>query len=461
MTEATFDPELAQIRFGTGLSPRRPPPSDIADMLVALRGADRTAAAIPIPVFRDARPRAEALRALRQRRNDADDAGRDAAQRRLERAQATAREAEERQLIATVARGVAARDGLRERLALFWADHFTVIAKTNFTRHLVEPFVEEAIRPHLIGRFEDMLIGVTTHPMMLDYLDQSRSVGPDSAYGQRSGRGLNENLARELLELHTVGVDGPYDQADVRELAELLTGLVWNQDGRAEYRTAWAEPGPEMVMGRIYPAAAQLSTVHQALRALARHPATAAHLAKKLAVHFVADEPDPALVADLAAVWHLTGGDLDAVTEALLTHPAAWTPDRAKVRRPVEFVIAALRALGVAPAALLGLEPARIVGHVRRPLAGMGQDWNHPAGPDGFAESAAAWATAQGLAARIDWAMRTPASLLRGDLPDPRSFAATALGRSLPADVGFAAAAAESRAEGVGLVLASAAFQRR
>lgn len=461
MTQATFDPELAEVRFGTGLSSYHAPPAGIAGMLASMRGPDRIAAAIPIQRFAEAEPRVSDLRQLRRERNAMTGAAGAAAQERLEVAQRAARAAEERQLAATIARGVATTDGLRERLALFWADHFAVAARTSFARHMVEPYVEEAIRPHLTGPFEVMLIAAATHPMMLEYLDQSQSVGPSSAFGLRSGRGLNENLARELLELHTVGPGGPYDQRDVHELAELLTGLLGNQEDVAEYRPAWAEPGSETVLGRTYPAAARLESVHEVLRALARHRATAAHLSRKLAVHFVADDPDPALVGDLAAVWRDTGGDLAVVTEALLTHAAAWRPERRKVRRPVEFVIAGLRALGVPAAALTALDRRGVVGHIRRPLAMMGQSWTRPDGPDGFPEAAEAWVTAQGLAGRIDWAMRSPGALLSGDLPDPREFAVTALGKALSSDVAFAASAAESRAEGVGLVLASAAFQWR
>lgn len=457
----SFDPVIAATRFGTGLSPRIAPPASAEAMLAALAGPDRAARAYPIPGLATAEPTVAAFRDLNRGRRSDDPAQAAAAETAMAAARVRARDLRLATFGASLARGVTAEDGLRERLVRFWADHFTLRSRNGFTHHLVAPYVEDAIRPHVAGRFASMLRAAITHPMMLSYLDQSGSMGPNSPAAQRRDRGLNENLARELLELHTVGVDGPYDQADVRELAELLTGLIWDVDGGGGtvYRPGQAEPGAETVLDRTYPAEAALSTVHAALDDLAVHPATARHLAAKLARHFVADDPPADLAAALEARFLDTGGDLMAVTQTLLTHPAAWQAERRKVLPPFDFLTAALRALDVAPGVIAtgALRESRRL--FQNPLATMGQGWEAPPGPDGWPELASDWITPQFMAARIDWAMRMPEHLL-ADLPDPRALAATALGH-VPDDVAFAAAAAEDRRTGVGVVLASAMFQRR
>ncbi len=457
-----FDPILAAIRFGTGLSPVLPPPGSAKAMLAQLTGRDDVARQLPIAPFTEARPTLNQLRdAKRAARTAAGTAqagaARDAARARNLEAVTT----RQRHFATTLARGVIAPEGgLRERMLSFWADHFTVTSRSGNTVHLITPFVEEAIRPHLGGRFGDMLLAVTTHPMMLAYLDQSRSIGPNSAAARRDGGGLNENLARELLELHTVGVDGPYDQADVRQLAELLTGLSWTPERGMEYRPTHAEPGAETVLGTTFAEAPRFDTIRSALQMLATHPATAAHLARKLAVHFVSDDPDPDLVAALEAQFLDTRGDLAAVTAALLDHPASWAPEARKVKPPLGYMQSALRALAVPPEMLIEADRQTWRRLIERPLRVMGQTWERAPGPDGWPEAAGAWITPQGMAGRIDWAMRAPTELLAA-LPDPRDFVMTALGPEPPEPVVFAARAAESLPEGIGVILASAAFQRR
>lgn len=457
-----FDPDRAAIRFGTGLSPLLPPPDSVAAMLRPLGGVDEIGRQLPIAPYGEARPtlaewRATATAWRKARGTAQEKPTRDA----YDAMRVTAREVALRNFATTLARGVAAPEGgLRERLVRFWADHFTVVAQGQRGQHLVTPFVEETIRPHVAARFEDMLIAVTTHPMMLAYLDQSRSIGPNSPAGRRRGDGLNENLARELLELHTVGVNGPYDQKDVRELAELLTGLGWTIERGMEYRPERAEPGAETILGTSFSDRASFDTIREALRMLARHPATARHIAHKLAVHFVADDPDPALVTGLETAWRDSGGDLFVVTTMLLEHPRAWDAEARKVKPPFDFVQTALRALAVPPETILTPGKPGARGLFRRPLAAMGQNWEHPLGPDGWPERAEAWITPPNMAARIDWAMTVPERVL-DDLPDPRAFARAAIGPSLPETVAFAARAAESRGEAIGVVLTSPAFQRR
>jgi uncharacterized protein (DUF1800 family) len=257
-----------------------------------------------------------------------------------------------------------------------------------------------------------------------------------------------------------VGAGGPYGQGDVRELAELLTGLGADEQGRLTFRPERAEPGAETVLGVTYPARAGLEAIEAALRDLAAHPATALHLARKLAVHFVSDAPDEDLVGALADAFRDTGGDLAAVTAALLDHPAAWDPLRAKVKPPLGFVASALRALGVDERRLLAWDVREARRSLLNPLGVMGQPWGQPDGPDGWPEAPEAWVTPQFMAARIDWALNRPEEMLP-ELPDPRDFAATALGPLASPEVLFAARAAERPSEGVGVVLASPDFQRR
>ena len=427
-------------------------------MLAALRGPDHAALTHPIPRDGEVTPPLTEIRELNRARREADDQV--AAEEAYQNARRAMQETHARMFRTTLARDVTTRDGLRERLVRFWADHFTLRARNGFTQHLVTPFVETAIRPHVTGRFADMLVAVTTHPMMIVYLDQTRSMGPNSTAALRQNRGLNENLAREVLELHTVGVDGPYDQTDVRELAELLAGITMHPDRGFRYRADYAEPGPETVLGQTYGDGAELTVIEDALRGIAAHPATARHIAHKLAVHFVSDLPDTGLVDALAETFQATGGDLDLVTEVLLLHPAAWAPRRAKVKPPLDFISTSFRALSLTAPQLAGMTIQQTRRFLFNPLRTMGQPWETPPGPDGWPEAPQNWVTPQGMAARIEWALTVPL-VMQEVLPDPRDFVKTALGHD-PGDVAqFAAAAAEDRVVGIGVTLASAAFQRR
>lgn len=458
-----FDPVIASRRFGMGRSPDRADPASVAEMLARLTGPDRAAMAYPIPGMATMTPSIQEFRRANRDRREA--RGTEAEEAATEAVQALRQEANANGAangIATFCRAMTTDDGLRERLTAFWADHFTVRSRQGISRHFVTPYVEDAIRPHLTGGFDEMLFAVVTHPMMLSYLDQYQSVGPNSRNGERRNRGLNENLAREVLELHTLGVGGAYGQADVTQLAELFTGLSLNGKAEFAFRPDFAEPGAEEVLGRSYGGGEEpaLADIRAALRDIAVHPDTARHLARKLAVHFVADDPPEALVAALADRWRDSGGQLTAVTEALLSHPAAWAPEARKVQPPQQFLMSAMRALAVRPETLTGLSLRDLRRGFDRPLVEMGQPWEQPPGPDGWPEAAEAWVTPQGMATRITWAMAAPEKLV-DPLPDPRDFALTALGPDAPQQVRFAAGAAESRAEGVGVVLASAAFQRR
>jgi uncharacterized protein (DUF1800 family) len=462
----SFDPQLAEIRFGCGLSPRHAPPGSTMAMLDGLTGPDRMAAAFPIEDFDAFRARMRQDKINRVARREAEGTPEyDAADKVYDEFRKAARIAMAGWAGNHVQRRVQTDTGFRERLVDFWTDHFTAYGKGGILVRAAPTMVEDAIRPHVAGRFEDLLFAAVTHPVMLHYLDQDRSIGPNSplraraAARGREGLGLNENLAREVLELHTLGVEGPYTQDDVRQLAELFTGLNFNAEKGFIFRPPMAEPGAETVLGNIYGDDERgLDAIRAALSDLAAHPATHRHLAGKLAVHFVSDTPDANLVEDLTAAF--ATGDLMAVYAALLDAPGAWDPVLRNAKPPFGFVTSALRALGAPADLFTGLRESHFRRAIIDPMAAMGQLWLRPAGPDGFPEEDENWFTPQGLSTRIQWAMTAPEAL-RLPLPDPRGFPDTALGGFATEPVRFAASAAESRSEAIGLVLSSPAFQRR
>lgn len=462
-----FDPLLAQIRFGVGLSPAVAGPESVVEMMELLAGPDHAAAAHPIEPYDQFRQRMmDARRTGKEYRRNKSAPNAETLRKAFNHVKRDARRAQGIWLMQALARRSTTRDGFRERLVTFWTDHFTVIGKGGVMRRVAMPVSETYVRPFLTGRFGDLLVSAVTNPGMVNYLDQQYSVGPQApARAQMAkGRGLNENLAREVLELHTLGVNGPYSQKDVRELAELLTGLGIAPNGDRLFRPDWAEPGAETVLGRSYGGdPAQMRDIHAALQDLAVHPATARHLSQKLAVHFLGDTPDPAAVSVMEQVWNDTGGNLSAVYRAMLTHPAAWAQGLTNVKLPFDFMSSALRALAAPPVPFKGKPndtEQRIKKNFVRPLRRMGQPWEQPPGPDGWPEEDDMWITPQGVATRMEWALRVPRILVK-DLPDPREFVTDALGPNPPEPVRFAGRAAESRHEGIALVLISPAFQRR
>ncbi|MGR3484881.1 MAG: DUF1800 domain-containing protein [Paracoccaceae bacterium] len=458
----SFDPTLAQARFGLGPSPHVAGPTSVEGMLAGLRGPDLMARVWPAPGIATIEPsQAEFRRVIRASTDARGTPQAEARRAELRALRDDIRKARGDGMRVALARALDTPDPLRERLVDFWADHFTVASRQGRTIHLPSTFVEDAIRPHVAGRFADMLAAAALHPVMIAYLDQNTSVGPTSRAARR-GRGLNENLAREVLELHTLGVGGPYDQRDVRQLAELLTGLTLDDDWATVFTRARAEPGPETVLGLTYDGD-RIGAIDAVLADLARHPATAAHVSGKMAAHFLGPAPNPGVVAAMTAAWATSDGDLGAVTAALLRHPAAWAatdPATARVRRPWEWLRASLRALGLRGREAMALDRRDVNRVLRQPLEAMGQPWQSPLGPDGWPEEAEHWVTPQALAARIDWAFRMPGRLV-DPLPDPRVFVVTALGPDADPAARFAAQAAETAEEGVALILLSPSFQRR
>jgi uncharacterized protein (DUF1800 family) len=351
--------------------------------------------------------------------------------------------------------------GFPERLAIFWANHFAVaVSKGPGVRITAGAFEREAIRPHVFGRFEDMLLAAETHPAMLAFLDNQQSIGPDSRAGVRAKRGLNENLAREIMELHTLGVDGGYSQRDVTSLSRIITGWTIERDqkgahgmplgrpGTFVFNANAHEPGTQSLLGVNY----RDDGVEQgraALRDLARHPSTARHVSLKLARHFVADVPPPPLVSRLADTFMRTRGDLSAVYLALVGSDEAWNPELTKVRSPLEYVVALLRASGERP------KPQMIAGV----LNALGQPFWNPSGPNGFPDTVDAWASSEGLAMRIDAANLIAQSTPARD--DPRGLARSILGPLLSSHTEQAMARAEDRKQALALAYLSPEFQRR
>ncbi|MBK8439920.1 MAG: DUF1800 domain-containing protein [Rhodobacter sp.] len=446
--------EIAAFRFGFGLPLDGPAGPD--DLLAQLTGPDQAAQRWPAYGVAEVIP---VMQVLREARRMAAEAPGDKAAKKAQRRAVKAGGA----LAVTGAKAALARavggPAFRERMVRFWADHFTVVPRSRTERAWPAALVEDAIRPHVAGRFGDMLQAVMTHPAMLIYLDQAQSLGPNSRRGAKRGKGLNENLARELLELHTLGVGAGYRQEDVRQLAELLTGLTVVPDRGFAFDPGRVEPGPETVLGVEY-GGDGLEAVLAALQDLALRPETARHVAGKLAVHFVSDGPDPALVAAIEAAWTASGGDLAAVAAELVGHDAAWGPEAAKARQPFDFVAAALRALGLSGDDIMAMAEGPFLRLILDPMAEMGQPWQGAGGPDGWPEAAGDWITPQGMAARITWAMEVPGRLVT-PLPEAAEVAARALGRRLSGRLEWAVGAAESRREALGLVLAAPEFNRR
>src|SRR6266545_3073868 len=341
-----------------------------------------------------------------------------------------------------------------ERLVWFWSNHFCVSADKGNVRPICGAYEREVIRANVLGRFSDMLLAVESHPAMLIYLDNARSIGPDSMAGLRQKRGLNENLAREILELHTLGVRTVYTQDDVTRFANVITGwtfVPFRQDpvrgGEFEFNPRMHQPGAQTVIGRSYPDAG-LQQGRAVLAALARHPATANHVAAKLARHFIADEPPPALVERLAKRFLATQGDLKEVGKALVAAPESWEAPRAKLKRPGEWVVAALRALGVTPAE---------IGPVMQAHNLLGEPLWRPSAPKGFADESAPWL--DGLAQRLDIANQFARRL--GAEADPRDVFEQALAPLASTETRQAILRAESRPQALALLFMASEFQRR
>ncbi len=346
------------------------------------------------------------------------------------------------QLLATAA-------PFRERLVWFWANHFTVSIRQGGTNAVIGPYIREAIRPNVTGPFFAMLLAVMRHPAMLMYLDNNNSYGPDSVIGRAQKRGLNENLARECLELHTLSPASGYTQADVTEFAKVLTG--WSVEFNRlfpgyQFRDPAHQPGSKTVLGKRFPPGEAGGIA--ALEFLAHHPATHRHLATQLVRHFVADDPPPAAVRTIEGVLRDTGGDLGAASVALLHLEDAWTP-LAKLRSPQDYAVAALRALDLTPDKQVPLQG--VLGTLGQPL------WTAPL-PNGWSDSAAEWAAPEAMMRRIDWSYAIAG---RAGDKDVHAVADAVLGPLLRPRTSDAIRTAGSRRDAMTLLLTCPEFQRR
>ena len=345
---------------------------------------------------------------------------------------------------------VNAEIGFAERLVWFWSNHFCVNQEKTV---MAGAYEREAIRPHVLGRFADMLLAVESHPAMLMYLDNAQSIGPNSIAGVNRDRGLNENLAREILELHTLGVRTTYTQADVTNFAKVLTGWTIRQTvsdpdhgGEFVYIKRAHEPGPQTVIGKDYDDAGT-EQGRAVLADLARHPATAKHVATKLARHFVADDPPTALVDRLTQRFLDTEGDLKEVTKVLVAAPEAWAPEQAKIKRPAEWIVAALRATG----------ETGDIGRIIQAQNLLGEPLWRPPAPKGFSDENAAWL--DGLAQRLDIA--NTFARREGLALEPAAVMEVALGPLASTETRSAVVGAESRPQAMTVLLMAPEFQRR
>jgi len=347
--------------------------------------------------------------------------------------------------------------GFTERLVVFWSNHFCISAsKGELARMWAGAFEREAIRPHVLGRFADMLKAVEQHPAMLFFLDNQQSLGPDSRAGQNRKRGLNENLAREIMELHTLGVGGGYTQEDVTSLARIITGWTFagrkgqlGAPGSFVFNPNAHQPGPQVLLGKTYEANG-LAQGEAALADIARHPSTANFIATKFVRHFVADDPPPALVARLRDVFVRTDGDLKALATALVDSDDAWKAPLTKMRSPYDFLVASGRLLARVPE-----DP----GFYLNSLNLFGQPLWTPAGPNGFPDTAAAWAAPEGMKLRLDIASQMGARL--GPNIDPLDLLEFAAADAASTETRKTIERAESRQQALALLLMSPEIQRR
>ena len=355
-----------------------------------------------------------------------------------------------------------------ERLVHFWANHFAVSVDKLPVIGLAGLLEFEAIRPHLFGRFSDLLLAVEQHPAMLVFLDQAQSIGPNSQIGRlvamRGGkqRGLNENLAREAMELHTLGVRTGYSQADVTEFARALTGwtvsgiargpmsrFIGGKDGDFTFADALHEPGARTIMGKSYPQQGE-AQARAVLLDLAASPATARHISTKLARHFAGDDPPQAMIERMAKAYLASGGDLPTVYRALIDSPEAWAAPEVKFKTPWDWTVSALRAVGQSE-----VDAAAAAAMLKQ----LGQPTWQPGSPAGWDDIAASWAAPEALMRRVEIAQRL--ANRAGSSVDARALAEKVLPGTLSNATRTAIARAESPQEGLALLLVSPEFVRR
>ncbi len=511
-------PTMAAIRFGYGLRPGEAPPQTKDDLIAQVSRGANVVPGFPVGGIE---ARHTAILDLQDRRQQLQQADIDDLTRRQQRRvlQRRAQVLFQMDANARLMQAVLSPDGFNERLAAFWTNHFSTSANKSLPMRLIVPLYEaEAIRPYMGAKFATLLRSATEHPAMLLYLDQAQSLGPDSKAGIRRNKGLNENLGRELLELHTLGAGSGYTQADVRSAAMVLTGLTIDpQEMETAFRPQISEPGVHEVLGVSYGGAKRTRKDYLAmLDDLAVNPRTANHISRKLAVHFVSDQPPQEMIDAMAETWKKTDGDLTSVYGAMLDHPAAWANAGAKARQPFDYIVTGLRALNSGAGAgdvaafmqayqqedgdgddMMAMAPAKRNAGPDAPdmkapdapmmnappspddearikrrkafqmaralgqgaLRRMGQPTWLPPSPAGFEESFSAWITASQLSERLAWARRASAQFGR-DI-DPREFLKATLADAARDETIRVVSQAPNRVSGLTLVLASPEFNRR
>jgi uncharacterized protein (DUF1800 family) len=515
-------PTMAAIRFGYGLRPGEASPQTKDDLISQV---SRGAGIVPGFPVGGIEARHTAILDLQDRRRQLQQADIDDLTRRQQRRvlQRRAQVLFQMDANARLLQAVLSPDGFNERLATFWTNHFSTSANKSLPMRLIVPLYEaEAIRPYMGSKFATLLRSATEHPSMLLYLDQAQSLGPDSKGGIKRNKGLNENLGRELLELHTLGAGSGYTQADVRSAAMVLTGLTIDpQEMETAFRPQISEPGTHDVLGVSYGGAKRTRKDYLAmLDDLAVNPRTANHISRKLAVHFVSDQPPQEMIDAMAEVWKKTDGDLTSVYRAMLDHPSAWANEGAKARQPFDYIVTGLRALNSGAGAgevaafmqayqqedgdgddMMAMAPkkpdagpdaqamkgpdagadaqmmkappnpedealikrrkafqmARALG--QGALRRMGQPTWLPPSPAGFEENFSAWITASQLSERLAWARRASAQFGKDD--DPREFLKATLADAARDETIRVVSQAPNRVSGLTLVLASPEFNRR
>jgi uncharacterized protein (DUF1800 family) len=357
-----------------------------------------------------------------------------------------------RQLSAdTLTQAISSENSLNWRLLDFFSNHFSVTAQGAVMTALAPTLEREAIAPHLHAKFEDMLLAVCKHPAMLIYLNNDKSAGPNSRYGKKKHRGLNENLAREILELHTLGVDADYKQTDVRELAKGITGwsitLGKQQTSGFKFRPFWHEPGERKLLNKVYPQ--KNSQQGEAMLIdLARHPDTAQHLCYKLARHFISDNPQQSLVNKLVVSWQQSQGNIAVVMQALISATESWQTKLEKFKTPREFIISCYRALAI------NTPNGRQLHHS---LTSLGQQPFKAGSPAGYSDLQQNWDGSSALMARIDWT-----SVLASKVKsDSQKIMQETLADSVSERTYQIVKTAESQQQALTLLLLSPEFQRR
>ncbi|NNU16450.1 DUF1800 domain-containing protein [Parvularcula sp. ZS-1/3] len=381
------------------------------------------------------------------------------------------REQAQSEVNAMLAHRIGSENPFAERMVLFWINHFNVSASRGLTTALQPSYEREAIRPHVSGRFADLLYAVLTHPAMIEYLDNNNSLGPNSPVGQRRPVKINENLARETLELYSLGVNGGYTQQDIIELAKILTGWSFpgpnvfraektfrkrfpnmefeKREGHAAFYRLIHEPGPKTVLGKTYRGEPG-SELRAVVEDLAAHPSTARFLSTKLARHFVSDTPSENVIAKLSSVYLQSGGDLKVLQAALIELPEAWEEPLPKAKSPYEFLVAGMRAMG----------PGEINHkHISQGLMQMGQQLHKAPSPQGWPDTEDVWFAPARLLRRVEVAQLLAKRYGRDRNPD--LFLEQTIGPVAGDEIRRVVRGAPSGADAIAFILASREFQRR